>query len=75
MLEPVKIYGLKRSIKKMRKGVLIALLQKKGAKFSDLDVEQQMLLGKSNEEIYALLMSKQTMLFKVQEWVLKRRQK
>lgn len=71
----MRTYGLKKSIRKMRRSVLIALLQKKGAQFSDLDVEQQLLLGKSNEEIYELLLSKQTMLFKVQEWVLKRRQK
>lgn len=56
---------LKKDIRKMRKAVLAALLTSKGAKFLHVDIDQQILLGKTDEEIYDHLISQQTLMFRV----------
>lgn len=73
MLPPVQRSQLKLSIRQMRRAVLIATLEKKGAKFLPINIDQQLLMGKSDKEIYDLLLSKQTFLFKAKGWVQNRR--
>lgn len=74
-MEPVQKAQLKLAVRQMRRAVLIAVLEKKGAKFISLNVDQLLVLGKTDEEIYEQLMSQQTLLYKFRDWFRERRSK